>query len=482
MDGRAGRGTRVRRGAFFWWGVFAFHLAAASAWWWFMPGGFPVGHPRFWANGGLPAMVAVIALVGMFGLISGRLWLVRFAATLLAALWTTAGMTMLLLFPQSHSLPAVWVFVVGALLWLRWRRLEKLPTTQATDVGDMQPTVRSRAQNMGLACALAGGITMGAVLPWTQRGPAADTRPLGVSPPVLAPGDPNAAPPVSVELCQGVSVHPGPATLCVRRGGLTLDIAPLLTFQSRSPDRFWTSLAKPADRIGPSRSLLGIQRREDGVALQYQSDGRELLDVVCSDGARAGGVEVTAFCELPRDVFSHLNSLTELSVFGHKELALSFSPCSDVLVEVTPSDYPVGRPRRCAYLDAASEFCVVEAASGEKGPFRRLASGPLKRGDPLTITLHDAGRPACSVTLLDWSAQCGTQLSPTAGWGVPVNAIEFTRGGDSPSSPAIIWITLAGTSIGRGWDSVGHAAGVYRNRLRIDAAADVDGPPQRSAK
>ena len=443
-----------------------------------MPGGFPVGQPRFWANGGLPAIVAVIALGGMFGLISRRLWLVRFAATLVAALWTTAGLTMLLLFPDSRSLPALWVLVVGALLWLRWRRLEKLPTTQATDVGDMQPTVRSRAQVAGLVCAMATGITIGAVLPWTQRGPGADTRPLGVSPPVLAPVDPNAAPPVSVELCHGVSVHAGPASLRVRRGGLTLDIAPLLTFQSRSPDRFWTSLAKSADRIGPSRRPLGIQRREDGVALQYQSDGSELLDVVCSDGARAGGVEVTAFCELPREVYSHLNSMTELSVFGHQELALSFSPCPGVFVEVTPSDYPVGRPRRFAYLDAASEFCVVEAASGEKGPFRRLASGPLKRGEPLTITLHDARRPACSVTLLDWSAQCSTQLSPTAGWGVPVNAIEFTRSGDSPSSPATLWITLAGTSIGRGWDSVGHAAGVYRNRLRIETFGRADGARQ----
>ena len=30
-----------------------------------------------------------------------------------------------------------------------------------------------------------------------------------------------------------------------------------------------------------------------------------------------------------------------------------------------------------------------------------------------------------------------------------------------------VWITLAATSVGRGWDAVGHRAGTYRNRLEI---------------
>ena len=34
-----------------------------------------------------------------------------------------------------------------------------------------------------------------------------------------------------------------------------------------------------------------------------------------------------------------------------------------------------------------------------------------------------------------------------------------------------VWLTLAGTSVGRGFDSVGHKAGTYRNRVRIEAAA-----------
>ncbi|MHC4505798.1 MAG: hypothetical protein ACYTFI_21050 [Planctomycetota bacterium] len=133
-----------------------------------------------------------------------------------------------------------------------------------------------------------------------------------------------------------------------------------------------------------------------------------------------------------------------------------------------PFDYPVGRPARLAYRDADGGFNIVEASSGEKGPFRRLAGGRLRRGEALTITLHDGDRPACRIAFQDWAAQAGTALSPTAGWRLPVNAIEFSRSEGLSSGNAYIFITLAGTSVGRGWDSVGHAAGTYRNRMRIE--------------
>ena len=97
-------------------------------------------------------------------------------------------------------------------------------------------------------------------------------------------------------------------------------------------------------------------------------------------------------------------------------------------------------------------------------------SGPIS----LEITLCDEDRAIGRLTLLDWSAQASTQLSPTAGWGVPENAIEFSLNGDEPTSPASLFITLAATSVGRGWDSVGHAAGTYRNRITIEP-----GPPCR---
>ena len=98
-----------------------------------------------------------------------------------------------------------------------------------------------------------------------------------------------------------------------------------------------------------------------------------------------------------------------------------------------------------------------------------LAKGPMAPTDPLVITMYDDDVPAVRVTLMDWAAQCGTQLSPTAGWGLPVNAIEFTRLGQAERSQIYIFITLAATSVGRGWDSVGHSPGTYINRMKIES-------------
>ena len=167
-------------------------------------------------------------------------------------------------------------------------------------------------------------------------------------------------------------------------------------------------------------------------------------------------------------VYSHLNSYCDIEVRGQRRLALEFSPCPGVPVEVRRYDYPVGRPARFAFVDQDRTFRVVEASTGEKGPFRTLARGPLAADQSLTITLIDQGRAVGKITLADWAFQADTTLSPTAGWGVPVNAIEFSLSGDAATSPASIFITLAGTSVGRGWDCVGHNPGNYRNRIRCE--------------
>jgi hypothetical protein len=156
-----------------------------------------------------------------------------------------------------------------------------------------------------------------------------------------------------------------------------------------------------------------------------------------------------------------------LEISGHKKLSLAFSPCRETAIDVQPADYPTGRPARFAYMDKTGKFHVVEATSGEKGPFNALAMGPLERGDPLSIEVYDDNELIAEVTLADWSRQLSTALSPTAGWRVPMNAIEFQRLGDRPESPVSIWITLAATSVGRGWDTVGHRAGTYRNRMSM---------------
>jgi hypothetical protein len=211
-----------------------------------------------------------------------------------------------------------------------------------------------------------------------------------------------------------------------------------------------------------------------GGRLRYElaTLGRSSLTLDRDD---TGGLEIDATAWLDRPVYSHLNTFCDIEVRGHSRLSLGFSPCPETPVEVRRFDYPFGRPSRFAYVSANRRFRVVEAQTGEKGPFRTLAEGVLKPEDPLVITVFDQDQPRVAVTLHDWSAQASTQLSPTAGWGVPVNAIEFSlNDDDGPTSAASIFITLAGTSVGRGWDSVGHAAGAYRNRLTVRPVGDSD--------
>ena len=209
--------------------------------------------------------------------------------------------------------------------------------------------------------------------------------------------------------------------------------------------------------------------------MHYRADYEAILRI--DPGPEGGSIRLEAMARLPLPVFSHLNSFCDLEVSGHRGLSLSFSPCPEMLIDVRPADYPTGRPLRLAYRDARGGFHVVEATSGEKGPFRELAGGRLARSEPLAITLHDLGVAQARVVIEDWAAQAGTALSPAAGWGVPVNAIEFSLDGERPGSPAGIYITLAGTSVGRGWDSVGHAAGTYRNRMKIEILGTPWEPP-----
>ncbi len=229
-------------------------------------------------------------------------------------------------------------------------------------------------------------------------------------------------------------------------GALGIAIDPVLTFISRSPDGCWTALASSADRLGPVDERSTITSHID----------------------ERGALHVEALTELPHAVLTHLNVFSVISIEGHHRLFLAFSPSPDVRVEVRPSDYPTGRPARFAYVDADRTFHAVQASDAEKGPFADLATGRLAPSDALAITLYDEQTPIARITFDDFSAQASTELSPTAGWNVPQNAIEFMLVGDAPSSLATIFVTLAGTGVGRGFDSVGHAPGVYRNRIHVE--------------
>jgi hypothetical protein len=267
----------------------------------------------------------------------------------------------------------------------------------------------------------------------------------------------------AVSLAEGVKVDPGDPVVTLLSGRMTLAVQPVLTFVSRSPDRCWTLFATKAQRDGPARRLVGFERTSDGVKLLHRCDVESFSQFVWRDDA----VGIQSWTTLASPVYSHLNTFTELTISGHRKLAVTFSPCPQARVEFKPFNIQGTNPSRAAYLDADGIFRVVQARTAEKGPFTTLAQGRMDRRDPLTMTLYDQDRAVFEVTLEDWAAQASVQLSPTAGYGLPVNAIEFSLDGDSARTAGGMWITLAATSVGRGWDTVGHAAGAYSNRARV---------------
>jgi hypothetical protein len=435
-----------------WKTVWICHVAGAVVWLWIMPGGFPLWHARFWANRAVPAIIMVVAVAGYAGAEKRSRWLYQATTMFFPMMWTASLMAAAVLFPLSSPrfLPPVLVGVI-VLCGLGVLACRRQWTWQLSFL----PVVLS-------------SLTIGVSLPWTQRAADPDTHPRNTLLPVVKLDPVRAVGSHRLQLDKQCGVRPSDGSLEFRYNNLSIQIQPLLRFESVSPDRCWTLFAPSTTPLGSQLRLAGLGKIEKATCLQYDGDPRHFLRL----DAMENGAAIDAFTELEQPVFSHLNSFCEIAIQGHRSLALSFSPCPDARIEVLPVDYPVGRPARHAYLAEDGSFHVVEAHSGEKGPFRTLAIGHLDREEALTITIHDEGQPVCRMVLLDWAAQAGVSLSPTAGWAVPVNAIEFRRLDDASSAAVNIWLTLAATSVGRGWDSVGHQPGIYRNRIRIERLAE----------
>ncbi len=445
----------------FWLTVLVAHLIAAALWWWLEPGGFPWGHPRFWMNRVLPWLVVLWGSGSLSSLHreDRRRLLIWLPA--MPAAWLAGAVAGRLVFPITFA--GIWLAPLGiaaamaAFLIRIGRNLSPKPT----------------AAMIAVACV---GSVIGSAALLGQRPPAPGTHPLLTDfsdveePPAVS----SPTMPAVIDLGADTRVYTSEGSLNIRLAPFALTVTPLLRFLNRSADGCWTILARPDIREGPEPRPRGATRLEDQSWLvHYDFPGQGPASLRVTHDPRTKSLSIDATTRLDRPVYSHLNAFCDLEVRGHRRLALQFSPCGATRIEVFHYDYPFGRPARFAFVDEARRFRVVEASSGEKGPFRILAEGRLDRSSSLTITLWDEDRAIGRITLVDWSAQASTQLSPTAGWGVPENAIEFSLNGVEPTSPASLFITLAATSVGRGWDSVAHAAGTYRNRITIEPGTSV---------
>lgn len=389
------------------------------------PHGFPLTHPRFAIGILLPFAVLVLSGVALVQLLRER---TAFPATVLMGLagaWLSASVACRMIFPISF-----------ANLWAGGISVGLALVVCSLVLGKRTPFLTRRD---GIASAV--GLVAGALFVIGLLPPDPTTSPINATAEQNLPtNSPDAVAPLGEEIR-------------VATGQVQIAYRPLLTFDRISPDRFWSLLAPLATTRKP------LDRTEETYRF---SDGATLTATNLTDSP---GIDITAFTPVERDTYSHLNSYSELLIEGCRHPTISFSPTGGQQFDILPAGYPTGLPARFACRKADGSFVVLEAASGEKGPFRQLASGPLAKGDPLVMQFYDNGNWVASLTLNDWSAQVSTALSPSAGWKVPVNAIEFQRAGET--GPINVWVTLAATSVGRGWDTVGHAAGSYRNRSQI---------------
>ena len=433
-------------------GIFLGYGLAFAAWWFVCPKGFPLEHPRFWANSIIPLFVIACCLISIYGAIKQNGGILKTAMSAFSIATLAAVITSKVLYPISMQ-PVLLVFGLG---WALIMSLFTLLTYLSLP--------RQHTSLLGLTGGLFIYAAIGIFLPWSQKGLPAQTAPLDIVFPAAelrskrVPQTPFAL----SDIIKTTSDYKGLVLQC---NETQIEIRPLLTFISRSPDRFWILFAPRSERIGPKRILTGMQLGTDKLSFGYKDDGESFLEMIPSEDRRS--VEIQSYCHLPQEVYSHLNSYTQLVVHGQKKLSIAFSPCIENRIEITAYDYPFGRPAKMSFLSEDGVFHIVQATNAEKGPFRTLAQGPLNKEDPIAFTIYEDDKPICHVQLNDWAKQASTQLSPTAGWGLPENTISFNLIEENPPV-AFIHIALADTSVGRGFDSVGHDPGVYRNHMIIE--------------
>lgn len=338
-------------------------------------------------------------------------------------------------FFSNQALPALVIFGAAAAVWRR-SLADAVLSLAALWLGSALTALLLFPFSTGRLVLIAGplGLAMG-LLAWrAANGPT--VRAIAISLGVLAGIGWTAA-----QRAPDPTTHPlgGPLgekeaglAVPVNCGGLPLSVEPVLAFESCADDRFW---AFWSDRRCPAANDFATQVRAEGAVTVVEAQTR-----------------------FDAPVFSHLNSFASVIVDrGGLLAAIAGGPA-----EPFP---PADGPSRFAWLGDDGLLHTSLAAAQEKGPFVERAAVRLQN-DTLTVVLSDAEGPACRLSFETWAKQASVAPSPTAGWRVAQNAVELLQSPDATASA--VALSLAATSIGNGWDTVGHAPGTYRNIVRLE--------------
>ena len=413
------------------------------AWGLSAPHGFLVSHPLFWCNTVIPLIIFIFCMISIYAIQKCKTHLFL----IIVSSFLVGGFTSLFaaqyLFPETIrpriSLPAlIYLFLL----------------TSSLGKNLLNKSIWIMCAPLNLAM-----IIISFTVIYSQAGRDAQTTPLNSALPTM-----HKLKPIKQTIHQlepHITANLKTTEFILKHRQATLSIEPLLKFISTSPDRCWTVLAPTKQSIQLStQTYINDSFPQILRTLYNQSDKtKHILD--CH--SIQNNLVINAFSLIENDIYSHLNSFCDFTFTSPGKLFISFSPCPKQKIEITQSDYPIGRPARFAYLNEQGLFKVVEATSAEKGPFKTLAEAPIPVDQPFTFSLYADDNLLFIIEMNDCLQQASTQLSPCAGWGIPENAIEFSLA----YQQAYIYTTLSGTSIGRGFQSVGHRSGTYRNQLKI---------------
>jgi hypothetical protein len=207
--------------------------------------------------------------------------------------------------------------------------------------------------------------------------------------------------------------------------------------------------------MGARRRFDAFAKEKSGFRAHYTDDGESTL-VATKD---AKGLDIEAVSKLPEPVYSDRNAFTTV----HVPFAawISFGPTGREHFE--PSAAPM-------VARLGSDMLLRVEDDGRK----ERARGPLGRDEPLVVEIghRDQKTASCRLTFKDWASQLSTEPAGPSAGSPPQNAIELSSKGDEVS----LVFSLARPD-GEGWPAaVGHAAGTYENRVRVDTSMDAPRP------
>jgi len=439
-------------------------------WWPMRAHGFPAIHLRFWVNEALPWILSTFCLLGIIFAWRRHNRLFSLIIFTIPVIYAAVAIAGLLIFPKSAARDLRRMFDPGWLFdsflfkygfWLPllcWAGLLGL-------LAGLTAWRRRSLLMLGLAVTI--GCFLGVIFVWAQRADDPSTHPAAQ----VLPSLPEYCEPIQsgqIAFAADMTFDPQKATVKLKHEGLEISVRSTLIFHSVSLERCWTMLAPLEWYKRYKIHFASAFCHQDDLYFTYEGRNQALVRIN-NNRQKTEPLELETWTYLPEPVFSHLNSFTTVAVNGYTDLSISFSPFPQEHFELRPHSHPdYWIHQGFAYLDASGKFYWAKGTRSEYGPFRYLAHGRLKRGDPLILTILNEGRPVCHITLYDWADQVSTALSPTAGWGVPANAIVAWIGPTSRDNIGSVGFTLAATHIGGGYESVGHKKGAYRNRITIE--------------